>query len=72
MFSQKKKDKERQVVGTFHKFWGWGTETFSEQSKAQTSYGMTLIHTILGSFCGKGMAVHCGNPLFNVAPLGGS
>ena len=34
------------VVGTFHKFWGWGTETFSEQSKTQTSCDMAVIDTI--------------------------
>ena len=66
------KKRRSKVVGTFHKFWGWGTETFSEQSKAQTSHGMTLTHTIPGSFCGKGITVQCGNLLFNVAPLDSS
>ena len=31
------------VVGTFHKFWSWGTETFSEQSKTQASCDMVVI-----------------------------
>ena len=33
-------------MGTFKKFWGWGTETFSVQSKIQTSCDMAVIGTI--------------------------
>ena len=40
------KKRRSKVVGTFHKFWGWGTETFSEQSKTQTSCDMAVIDTI--------------------------
>ena len=36
------------VVGTFHKFWGWGTETFTEQSMVgrfiSLSYKYTKIY----------------------------
>ena len=34
------------VVGTFQKFLDWGTETFSVQSKTQTSCDMAIIGTI--------------------------
>ena len=34
------------VVGTFQKFWGWRAETFSDQSKAQTSCNMVVIDTV--------------------------
>ena len=33
-------------VGTFQIFWGWETETFSVQSKTQTSCDMAVISTI--------------------------
>ena len=33
-------------MGTFHKFWGWGTEIFSKQSKTETSCDMAVIDTI--------------------------
>ena len=34
------------AVGTFKKFWDWGTETFSVQSKIQASCDMDVIGTI--------------------------
>ena len=34
------------VVGTSKKFWGWGTETFSDQSKTQISCDMIVIDTV--------------------------
>ena len=33
-------------MGTFHKFGGWRTETFSEQSETQTPCDMAVIDTI--------------------------
>ena len=33
-------------MGTFHKFGGWRTETFSKQSETQTSYDMAVIDII--------------------------
>ena len=46
---------------TLHKFWGWGKQTFSKQSKTQTSCDMAVyvIDTSV-SFCGgKGITVQC-------------
>ena len=34
------------VVGTFKKFGGWVTETFSDRSKSQTPCDMAVINTI--------------------------
>ena len=45
------------IVGTFKKFWGWGTETFSVQSKTQTSCDMDRHYLV--SFHGNGMTVQC-------------
>ena len=39
------KKKRSKVAGTFYEFWGWGTETFSKQSKTQTSCDMAVIDT---------------------------
>ena len=46
-------------MGTFHKFWGWGKNTFSEQSKTQTSCDMAVIDNYSVNFCGKGMTFQC-------------
>ena len=40
------KKRRSKVVGTFKKFWGWGTESFSVQSKTQASCDMGVIGTI--------------------------
>ena len=60
-FRQKRRSK---VVGTFQKFWEWGTETFSDQSKTQTSCDMAVIDTIQWVSMEKVW-------LFNVTPLDG-
>ena len=41
-----KKRRSKKVVETFQKFGGWGTETFSEQSKTQISCDITVIGTV--------------------------
>ena len=40
------KKRRSRVVGTFKKIGGWGTETFSVQSKTQASCDMDVIGTI--------------------------
>ena len=57
-------------MGTFHKFGGWRTETFSEQSETQTSCDMAVIDTIQWVFMEMVWLFNV-TPLFNVAPLDG-
>ena len=42
MFLYIPEKRRSKVVKTFQKFWGWGKETFSDQSKTKTSCDMAV------------------------------